>query len=256
MFMEQFAFNPHALVNFVGGGGKTALIHKLMQEYSGLGPLLCTTTTRIHPPDPKEGLTIISGDNLDLLRQMVDRAVRFCPDRPYKLVVTRSYLSSTLLRGVPPDFDNTLDRECFPILLNEADGAASFSLKMPKDSEPVLMENAEYLVPVLGLDCLDQPIDSEVIFRWEKFSEHFPGNGQGRVTPQLAADILMHAQGVCKSWKSGMKIVPFINKVDDPGQDAAARDLAHRILRNGNFPIERVLFGSVFHERVESIRPS
>ena len=63
MFSEQFAFNPHTLVNFVGGGGKTALIHKLMQEYCAQGPVLYTTTTRIHPPDPREGLAVISSDN-------------------------------------------------------------------------------------------------------------------------------------------------------------------------------------------------
>ena len=90
MFSEQFAFNPHSLVNFVGGGGKTALIHKLMQEYSAQGPVLCTTTTRIHPPDPREGLALISSDNLDLLRQMLDSIVRCCPDRPFKLVVTQA----------------------------------------------------------------------------------------------------------------------------------------------------------------------
>ena len=56
-----------------------------------------------------------------------------------------------------------------------------------------------------------------------------------------------------KDWKPGTKIIPFINKVDGPGQEADARDLAQRILRNGNFPVDRVLFGSVLHERVESI---
>ena len=254
MFMEQFAFEPHAIANFVGGGGKTALIHKLMQEYSAHGPAFCTTTTRVHPPDPQEDFAVISADNLDLLRQMAASIVRSCSDHPFKLLMTGPYLSPTLLRGVPPDFDNSLDRKLFPIFLNEADGAASFSLKMPKDSEPVLMENAEYLVPVIGLDCLHGPIDSGVIFRWEKFVENFPRYEMGRITPQLAADILMHAQGVCKGWKPGMRIVPFINKVDDPRQDADAIDLAHRILRNANFPVERVLLGSVLHDRAQSIR--
>jgi probable selenium-dependent hydroxylase accessory protein YqeC len=255
MFAEHFAFNPHSLVNFVGAGGKTALILRLMQEYSARGPVLYTTTTRIHPPDPGKGCAVISSDDLDLLGRLAQGVARCCADSPFKLVVTRSHLSPTLLRGVPPDFVDALDRECFPVLLNEADGAASFSLKMPKDSEPVLMQNAAYLVPVLGFDCLHQPIGADVIFRWEKFVEHFPGHTQGLVTPQLAADILMHPEGVCKGWKRGMKIVPFINKVDDPVQDALARDLAQRIVRNSNFPVERVLFGSVFQERVESAGP-
>ena len=72
MFAEQFAFKPHALVNFVGGGGKTALIRKLMQEYSIRGTALYTVTTRIHPPDPCAGFAVISSDNVDLLGQMLD----------------------------------------------------------------------------------------------------------------------------------------------------------------------------------------
>ena len=107
--------------------------------------------------------------------------------------------------------------------MNEADGCAGFSIKMPRVSEPVLMENAEYLVPVIGIDCLYRPLGPNVIFRWEIFAEHFPALTQEmHLTPQLAADILMHAQGVCKDWKPGTKIIPFINKVDDPEQDAAA----------------------------------
>lgn len=253
MFSEQFAFTPHSLVNFVGGGGKTALIHKLMQEASAQGTVLCTTTTRIHPPHPKEGLALIASDNLDLLRQMLESIVRCCSDRRFRLVLTRAYLSPTLLRGVPPDFDNAVDRKSFTFLLNEADGSAGFSIKMTRDNEPVLMESAEYLVPVMGIDCLHQPAGTDSIFRFEKFLEHFPEHAGGSITPQLASDILMHPGGVCKDWKPGTEIIPFINKVDGPGQESDAQDLVQRILRNGNFRVDRVLFGSLLHERVESI---
>ena len=253
MFSEQFAFRPHSLVNFVGGGGKSILILKLMEEFCPEGPILYTTTTRIHPPDPSEGLVIISSDNVPLLKLMVDRISRSCSNRPIKLTVTCHYISPTLLRGVPPDFDNDLDHSLFPILLNEADGAAGFSIKMPREGEPVLMENAEYLVPVIGLDCLYQRMGPEVLFRWKGIAEHSSLREGDRITPDLAAGILMHAQGVCRGWKPGTKIVPFINKVDGPSQDSAAQDLANSILRNGNFPVERVVYGSVLQSRAYSI---
>jgi len=253
LFSEQFAFQPHTLVNFVGGGGKTILIHKLMEEFRPQGPVLYTTTTRIHPPDPSEGLVVISSDNLPLLKTIVDRVSRNCPNRSYKLVVTRHFMSPNLLRGVPPDFDNSLDRELFPILLNEADGAASFSIKMPRRDEPVLMEHAEYLVPVIGIDCLYQPLGPEVVFRFKIMADQFSLPAGDRITPEMASSILMHKNGVCKGWKPGATIVPFINKVDGPAQDSAARDLASAILRNDNFPVQRVVFGSVLQERIDSI---
>ncbi len=253
MFSEQFSFQPHTLVNFVGGGGKTILIHKLMEEYCHTGPVLYTTTTRIHPPQPCEGLVVISSDNLPLLKNMVDRVSHNCPNRAYKLVVTRHYMSPNLLRGVPADFDNSLPRELFPILLNEADGAASYSLKIPRQDEPVLMENAEYLVPVIGIDCLYQPLGPEVVFRFQILATKFSLKAGERITPEVAAGILMHKEGVCKDWKAGMTIIPFINKVEGPAQVSAARDLARSILRNGNFPVQRVLFGSVLQGRIDSI---
>ncbi len=240
-------------MNLVGGGGKTVLIHKLMEEYSPNGPVLYTTTTRIHPPDPSEGLVVISSDNIPLLKLMAERVSRSCPNRPYKLVVTRHFMSPNLLRGVPPDFDNTVDRTLFPILFNEADGAASFSIKLPREGEPVLMQNAEYLVPVIGIDCLYQPLGPEVLFRWQSFAERFSLKKGERITPELAAGILMHKNGVCKDWKPGTTIIPFINKVDGPVQDSAARELAAAILRNSNFPVHHVIFGSVLQERACSI---
>lgn len=253
MFSEQFGFEPHSLINFVGGGGKTALIHKLLEEYCGQGPVLYTTTTRIHPPDPSEGLVVISSENLSLLKVLLDKVSRNCPKRPYKLVITRNFVRPDLLRGVPPDFDNSLNRELFPILLNEADGAASYSIKIPRAGEPVLMQNAEYLTPVIGIDCLYQPMGPQVVFRFNNFARHFALTEGERMTPERAASILMHKEGVCRDWKPGMTIVPFINKVDGPAQDSAARNLAGCILKNGNFPVQRVVFGSVLQGRVDSL---
>jgi probable selenium-dependent hydroxylase accessory protein YqeC len=257
LYSEQFGFLQHALVNFVGGGGKTALIHKLMEEYCPYGPVICTTTTRIHPPDPSEGLVVLSCDNLQLLSTMVDRISQNCLNRSYKLVVTRHFMTPNLLRGVPPDFVNLLPRELFPILLNEADGAASYSIKMPRDGEPVLMENAQYLVPVIGIDCLYQPLGPDIVFRFEPaMADQYSLQPGDRITPDIAARILMHRDGVCKNWKTGMTIIPFINKVDGPAQDSAANDLAAAILNNGNFPVKRVLFGSVLQGRVDSVSAS
>jgi probable selenium-dependent hydroxylase accessory protein YqeC len=253
LFSEIFLFKPHSLVNFVGGGGKTILIHKLMEERCSEGPVFCTTTTRIHPPDPSEGLVVISSDHLPLLKLMVDRVTRASSNRSYKLVITRHFVKPNLLAGVPPDFCTGIDRELFPVLLNEADGAASFSLKLPRAGEPVLMEGADYLVPVIGIDCLNQPLSPKVVFRFQLFAEKFCLHAGEAITPEIAAGILMHKDGVCKGWKSGTEIIPFINKVDSPEQDTAARVLARAILRNGSFPVRKVIFGSVLLGRVDSI---
>ncbi len=222
-----------------------------MIEYCRRGPVLSTTTTRIHPPASSEGLVVISTDNLPLLKTMVRRIAEKCSNRSYKLIATRHFMSPTLLRGLPPDFSTTLDRNLFSISLNEADGAAGFSIKLPRESEPVLMQGAEYLTPVIGIDCLYKPMGPDVVFRWRDFSDRFSLKPGERLSPALAAGILMHKEGVCRNWTPGTTIIPFINKVDGSAQDSAARDLADLVLRNGNFPVERVVFGSVLQGRAD-----
>ena len=253
MFLEKFGFQPHTLINFVGGGGKTALIHKLIDEYCSQGTVLYTTTTRIHPPDPNDGMVVISCENIELLRTIVDKVSLDCSSQHYKLIVTRHFITPDLLLGVPPDFLNQFERKRFPMLFNEADGAASFSIKLPRVGEPVLMQHAEYLVPVIGLDCLNQPLGSEVVFRFRLFAEKYQLKAGEPLTPEIAAQILMHKEGVCKGWTPAMKIIPFKNKVDALEQEASARYLAELIMRNPNFPVERVVFGSVMNGRIEEM---
>ena len=253
MFTEIFDFSDHAIVNFVGGGGKTVLIQRLLEEYSLQGPVLATTTTRLHPPDPREGITLISSDNLALLKRVLEDIGRNCAGRPRKIIASRYFISSNLVRGLPPDFFEGIDRSLFTVFLNEADGAAGFSLKLPRENEPVTATGAEYLVPVVGLDCIGRKQDQNTIFRWLELSESFSLRKGDSITPEIAARILMHPQGVCKNRRPGTVIIPFINKTDSETQDFAALELADAILNNGTFPVERVIYGSVLNKRAASV---
>ncbi len=253
LYFEHFGFELPALVNFVGGGGKTGLILALASEYSGTQPLLYTTTTRIHPPDVSQGLALISGDDTRLLALLLSRIGRHCFDHTGKFVVTRLPVRPGLLRGVPPDFCAGLDRGAFPLILNEADGARSMSLKMPREDEPVMMTDANYLVPVIGLDCLNKPLGPETLFRWENARERFSLKAGTLLTPETAASLLMHPAGVCKGWQEGMRIIPFINKADSEEDDASAESLARALIRNPNFPVQRVVWGSLVNRRATSL---
>jgi probable selenium-dependent hydroxylase accessory protein YqeC len=253
LFSRHFGFQSHSLVNFVGGGGKTALIHKLMKEFIGQGHVLYTTTTRIHPPDSSEELVVISSDNLMLSKMLIGQVALKSTQRNYKIVVTRHFMEPDLLKGVPANFLESIERNRFVIFLNEADGSARFSIKLPREGEPVLMEHAEYLVPSIGIDCLHKPAEPDTLFRCESLSEQFSIQKGEIITPELASRILMHPKGVCKDWEKGMVIIPFINKVDTPQLDQDARLLASHILSSGNFPVSHVIYGSVQHGRIYSI---
>ena len=241
-----------ARISFVGGGGKTGLILRLLEEYSQSLPAIFTTTTRIHPPHPADGMAVISCDNERTLRLLLEAALQgWCPGR--RFVVTRLPLAHDLLRGVNPGFGDRLDRTLFPVVLNEADGARSMSLKMPRQNEPVLMSGTDHLVPVIGLDCLNQPLGPNTLFRWELASKRHHLQEGSILTPELAASILLHPQGVCRDWKTGMRIIPYINKADTTALDPTAQALAAAILQNGNFPVDHVVIGSVHNSRAASV---
>ena len=249
MFLENFAFRTPAIINFVGGGGKTALILRLAEEFSESVRVIYTTTTRIHPPHPRKRLAILSGDDPELLRMILHRAAQGETDRVRTFVVTGPAMTPDLLKGVAPEFSSSLDRAVFPVILNEADGARSMSLKMPRDGEPVLMANAEYLVPVVGLDCVNQRLGPETLFRWEMAATRYSLKEGETLTPERVVNLLLHPQGVCKGWQEGIEIIPFINKVDDERDDALARVVAETLLGQATFPVKRVVWGSVQEHR-------
>ena len=252
MFKEQFDFELPAVVNFVGGGGKTGLILTLLREYAASIPVVYTTTTRIHPPDPFPGLMAIACDDMEMLALIVDRIGKMQRPEHCSLVLTRRGRRPDLLQGVPPAFASRLDGELYPLILNEADGARSMSLKMPRDGEPVLMEGARYLVPVIGLDCIGQPLGPESLFRWEMAETRFSLKAGEIITPELAARILLHPQGVCKDCPRGARIIPFINKADTPASDVRAQQLAHALLSCGSFQVRRVVWGSLHSSKAAS----
>lgn len=244
MFIDSFDFATPARINVVGGGGKTSLILKLLEEFAASGPAVYTTTTRIHPPHPAGGFLVIScDDDATLAALLTSMAADWCPGR--RFVASHLSHAPNLVPGVNPDFAGKLDPGLFPVLLNEADGARGMSLKMPRAGEPVLMEGANYLVPVIGLDCLNQALGPETLFRWELAARRFHLPAGRILDAGLAASILLHPEGVCKDWTPGAQIIPFINKADSDADGELALALADALYRCGHFPIHRVIWGSV-----------
>jgi probable selenium-dependent hydroxylase accessory protein YqeC len=253
LFLEHFAFRPGALVNFVGGGGKSTLICALLEESISSTSAIYTTTTRMHPPHPHDGLVIISSEDSSSLRFFAEAAVKSAVSRKWKLVLTGKEVRLNLLGGVGPEFASALDRTLFSAIYNEADGARSVSVKYPREGEPVLMQGAEYLVPVIGMDAIGKPMGPEIIFRWEIAVEKFGLTLGKPLTPEIAAALLMDASGVCRDWKPGMEVTPYLNKVEDEESEANAVGLAKILLSNSCFPVNRVVFGSAIRVQAFSV---
>ena len=74
MFSEPFAFHPHTLVNFVGGGGKTSSMFRLAAELASAGfRVVTTTTTHISEEQARIPPASIAWDEIHLLKDRLDK---------------------------------------------------------------------------------------------------------------------------------------------------------------------------------------
>jgi probable selenium-dependent hydroxylase accessory protein YqeC len=229
------------------------LILTLMAENASSSASLYTTTTRIMSPPLEAGASVIAAScEAHLQRITIDAGRKMRARRP-QIVAAKLTERPGYLSAVQTDFVNDGIREFFPLILNEADGARGMSLKFPREGEPVMMEGGEYLVAVIGYDCFNQPIGPESVFRWDICARELGLRAGGVLTPEIAASILLHQRGVCRNWNPGMKLIVFINKVDDPAQDPAAAEFAQHLLSNCDFRVDRVVWGSLRKSRAASI---
>ena len=109
--------------------------------------------------------------------------------------------------------------EVFPfadVVLVEADGSKRMPLKMPRQDEPVLPEECDFLVTVAGLSALEQPLE-QACHRFALVSSMFSGKTvtEGDIFPILQA-------GYGTLWDKIQGCV-FLNQADVAGWDRAER---------------------------------
>lgn len=230
------------LVAFAGGGGKTSLMFALAAVLPGR--VVVTTTTRIFAVQMKLAPAVCFADDLSHLGEylaeygsclMVGRV------EGDKAVGVELSLPGQLLAR--PDVDT---------VLVEADGSRMRPVKAPGDHEPVIPPDTTLLVPVVGIDALDGPLET-VAHRPERVRELLDGRlgseaattliNNDCLTADALACLLTHPEGGLKDAPDQARIVPFINKVETSAQLLAARQVGQQVLRTSR--VERVVLGAV-----------
>jgi len=199
---------PPALVDFVGGGGKTSLMFALAQTLGE--PVVVTTTTRIFAAQMKLAPAVCYPDTLDELQANLQR---------YGLCLVVGKVEGDKAMGVDPNLPaRLLARSDVAYVLVEADGSRMRPVKVPAAHEPVVPAQTTLLVPVVGLDALERPI-REVAHRPELvrrlLAERLPEvTDEHRLAADDIAAIITHPEGGLKNVPGSTRIVPFINKVE------------------------------------------
>ncbi|MBK9443745.1 MAG: putative selenium-dependent hydroxylase accessory protein YqeC [Comamonadaceae bacterium] len=181
------------MVSLVGAGGKTSTLFWLAQTLvSGGRRVLVTTTTRMFPPEPKWGATVL----IEPSAPQRLAALRALPRAP-GIVALFSHLDAFegKVIGCEPDEIDEL-KAMADVILVEADGARHCALKAPAEHEPCIPSGSNTVVALSGAAPLGCPADPGNIHRWPQFAA---------VTGLCAGDLISkHALGRLIEHPEGM----------------------------------------------------
>lgn len=244
---KALRLKPGLVVAFVGAGGKTSAIRRLVEEIVGdqnneIRSVLITTTTRL------------GRDQEDLAaRHIVDPLEDQIEELPVSLAQFRSVLvTGPDLQGkwIPPTSDvlEELPRiaaERGALLLIEADGARGRSLKAPDKHEPVIPEFVDLVVPMAGLDVLGQAIESEAVHGPELVAASLKARQNSVIGPAELAALLAAQDGGLKGVPGGAQVRVVLNKTAEAAIEPG-RHVAQTLLKNER--IQSVVLASVMEE--------
>lgn len=209
------------MIALVGAGGKTSALFGLAEAFSTDGhDVVMTTTTHLFDPRREQGRPFdqvvlepvwdapppAEAPGRDLFAE-----VPLQPGRGRRIVLASSEVPALgKLRGVAPAWIGRLPG----FILVEADGARCLPVKAPGPHEPVIPEEADMILGIVGLDGLERSMDAATVHRPEAFSA-VTGCASGAPIrlPHLAA-LARSPLGLFKGAPTRARRVLVLNKAD------------------------------------------
>lgn len=224
---------PGDVVAFVGGGGKTTAMFCLAYELAQQKMrVLTTTSTRIFAAQIKLAPAHVAFDpDRQSLTDILSEMRAALETHGQVLLIGQADPQSGKAFGIPPDIIDALANTAdFDAIINEADGSRMRPFKAPGAHEPVIPNSTTLVVPVVGLDVLGQPLNDDTVHRAERISQ-LSGIPAGQlITDETVVTVLCHAEGGLKNVPLQARVVPLLNKVEDPARLALARQIGTKLL--------------------------
>lgn len=220
---------PH----LIGGGGKTTLMYALARAWVESGrTVITTTTTHILAPRPEESPRLLLGElpapairrELAAHRQVTLAHEAEAPSGKLK-GHDSSYLAALRAANVAA------------VIIVEADGSAGRPLKAPADHEPVIVNDADQVVMVVGLEALGAPLTREHVHRAELFCQRYGA------TPGQPLNEALVARAVTEGYLGRVPPDAQASVLLRGADGSASRALARRMLAHPR--LERVVIGDV-----------
>ncbi len=203
-------------VAFLGGGGKTSLMHALGDEIAAYGRVILTSLTKAGP----EATPVLFTSELP-------SRLPFEIGRPLYLMSRRE---GEKYIGLAAEQLVELKKQT-DILLFECDGARKKPLKIHTPWDPPVPPDTTYAVLVVGAEVVNQPLGPELIHRWERFREFWGVEEGASLDADSLAEILTDPRGYRSKVPQGVEILYFVNKAEH--YPVAAQELAQALRQKG-----------------------
>ena len=147
-------------VALLGGGGKTALLHKLANEFAQYYPAVLQTSLTKTAFHQSEKPLILSEYNIENLKSLkFDRNPLF---------IIGEKISDEKLKGIS-ETDLDIIKHQFEITIFECDGARNLPLKAHTDYDPNIPGFATHVVIIVGADVINTKVSDGLVHRPELF---------------------------------------------------------------------------------------
>ena len=227
-----------------GAGGKSTAMGLIARELKGGTPLLLTTTTKLglEQSDLAETHIVLEGGELDLELDSV------LGEGASVLVTGPRGDDGLKWSGISLDLLSKLIVRCKDfnaVTIVEADGSRGRSLKFPAEHEPVVPQETDLVVPVVGLDVIGKNLEEGNVHRSELFSEHLGVDLGALITCDHIIQLFSDTRGGLKGVTPGIDVRVLLNKADSELELRHGREIADGLIQNE--AIRSVCLGSMLY---------
>ena len=218
-------------IALLGGGGKTALLHKLADEFAKYYPSVLQTSltkTAFHYSDNPLILNDSSISNIESLK--FDRNPLF---------VIGEKISNEKLKGISEtEFDKI--RYLFDLTIFECDGARNKPLKVHTEYDPNIPSFATHVIIIVGADVVNTKISDGLVHRPELFCKTWNMEPNFKLNVDFIVDIVSSQRGYLSKIPDKINVTYFVNKWDNHKKNAET--LAETIFQKTGKP---TFYGSI-----------
>lgn len=203
LITERIEDAKNSCIALIGGGGKTALLHNLANEYSQIFPKVLQTSitkTAFHTSD--KPLILNDIEIPDLNNIIVN-----------PLFVIGEKLNEEKLKGIS---NSELDeiRRYFNITIFECDGARNKPLKVHTDYDPMVPLYSTDVIIIVGADVVNTKISDGLVHRPEMFCEKWDVTPNKKMDIDFIVNVISTNRGYLSKINHDANLTYFVNKAD------------------------------------------